>query len=248
MRPALGTLVAIEARAADPPAAESAVAAGFGAIAAADLLLHPTRPGSDLARLNRAGPGQRLPVHASTLAVLRLSRELCTLSGGLFDPALPGHGSIMHWQPAGRGAIRVRRRAFVDLGGIAKGYAVDLAVAALWRAGAHGGLVNAGGDLRAFGAESWPVALRLAGTATRTLELRELALAVSDPAATARPSEHQGYYCGGRTRSGSARAAAVIAPSAALADALTKVLMYAPGARAARVLARCGAHPLECGP
>jgi thiamine biosynthesis lipoprotein len=245
----LGTLVAIEARAADPAIAELAVSAGFDAISALDAQLHPTRPGSDLARLNRAGPGQRLPVRASTLAVLRLSRDLCALSGGLFDPALPGRGSIMHWQPAGRGAVRVQRRAFVDLGGIAKGYAVDLAVAALWRAGAHGGLVNAGGDLRAFGAEPWPVALRLAGTTTRTLEIRELALAVSDPAATAWPAEHQGYYRGGGARGGRGpRAAAIIAPSAALADALTKVLMYASAARGARVLARCGAHSLACGP
>ena len=40
----------------------------------------------------------------------------------------------------------------IDCGGIAKGYAVDVAIATLVRAGCSAGLVNAGGDLRAFGA------------------------------------------------------------------------------------------------
>jgi thiamine biosynthesis lipoprotein len=39
----------------------------------------------------------------------------------------------------------------VDLGGIAKGYAIDLAAAALQEAGASAGIVDVGGDLRLFG-------------------------------------------------------------------------------------------------
>ncbi len=41
-----------------------------------------------------------------------------------------------------------------DLGGIAKGFAVDRAVKILKCAGRHAGIVNAGGDLRVFGLES----------------------------------------------------------------------------------------------
>ena len=37
------------------------------------------------------------------------------------------------------------RPLHIDLGGIAKGYAVDRALMALQAAGCHGGLVNAGG-------------------------------------------------------------------------------------------------------
>jgi thiamine biosynthesis lipoprotein len=238
LRPALGTLVSIEATAPNEALAERAVAAGFGAIRAIESRLHPTRPGSDLARLNHAGPGRRLPVHPSTATLLRLCRELHRDSCGYFDPALPGRGSVMHWLPAGLGAVIVKRRACVDLGGIAKGYAVDLAVEAMRRAGAINGLVNAGGDLRVFGARAWPIWLRSSSGAVSELLLRDCALAASDPAALDRPLEHRGHYAGrkhgARTRFA---AVAVLAPSAAVADALTKVLMQAAPARAAAMLA-----------
>ena len=48
----------------------------------------------------------------------------------------------------------------LDLGGIAKGYAVDRAVAVLRRAGVRRGVVNAGGDLRVFGDVAVPVQVR----------------------------------------------------------------------------------------
>ena len=244
----MGTLVAIEARAGSQALAEQAVESGFTAIHNAEALLHPTRSGSDLARLNGAIAGRRLPVKALTVAVLRLSRELCALSEGCFEPALPGGGSVMHWFPAGPRAIRLERRARIDLGGIAKGYAVDLAVAALRRAGASAGLVNAGGDLRVFGDASWPVMLRLGGATGATgatMKLRDIALAASDPACADPPREHRGYY-GARSGGRQARpgAVAVMAPTAALADALTKVVMFAPPAQSARILARYGARAL----
>lgn len=246
LRPALGTLVAIEARARDTDSAIQAVAAGFEAIRGIEARLHPARPGSDLARLNRASAGQRLPVHASTVAMLELCRQLHVLSGGCFEPALPGRGSVMHWLPTGHRAVLVQRRAWVDLGGIAKGYAVDLAVAALRRTGATAGLVNAGGDLRAFGSGGWPVLLRIGATAPQAMELRNCALAASDPAFANRPGEHHGYYPGVRgSRGGRHRspgAVAVIAPAAALADALTKIVMFVAPARSARILGRCGAR------
>lgn len=250
LRPALGTLVAIEARARDTDSAIQAVAAGFEAIRGIEARLHPARPGSDLARLNRASAGQRLPVHASTVAMLELCRQLHVLSGGCFEPALPGRGSVMHWLPTGLRAVLVQRRAWVDLGGIAKGYAIDLAVAALRRTGATAGLVNAGGDLRAFGSGGWPVLLRIGATAPQAMELRNCALAASDPAFANRPGEHHGYYPGVRgSRSGRYRspgAVAVIAPAAALADALTKIVMFVAPARSARILGRYGARAVGC--
>ena len=239
LRPAMGTLVAIEAWAADSAGAGRAVAAGFAAIRLAEALWHPTRPDSDLADLNRARSGQRVMVNANTVTLLRLSRELCVSSDGRFEPALPRRGSILHWLPVGRRAVLVQRHAYVDLGGIAKGYAIDLAVAALRRAGANSGLVNAGGDLRAFGRKRWPVLMRLGGQATLALELRDCALAASDATATNRPREHRGYYPGqGSERLQSTGVAAVVAPTAGLADALTKVVMFAAPAMSAQILAR----------
>ena len=241
----MGTLVAIEARSPDGALAEYAVNVAFAVIHKVEFLLHPTRGRGDLARLNRSSPGRRLAVHPWTVGLLRISRELCTRSGGVFEPALPGTGSIRHWLPAGRCAVVVRRRASVDFGGIAKGYAVDLAAAAMRHAGVRHGLINAGGDLRVFGDGPWPVTIRAGGTATalQALELWNCALAMSDPDCEQRPREHRGYYQGGMgPRRRSAPAAAVIAPTAVLADALTKVLMFAPPAQAARLLAHYGAR------
>jgi thiamine biosynthesis lipoprotein len=246
LRHALGTLVAVEARSRHLGAAEQAVSAAFKAIHYVEWLLHPTRPGSELAILNRLAPGARRRVHPWTAAVLRLSRELCAHSGGVFEPALPGQGSIMNWELGGSHSVHVRRRAVIDLGGIAKGYAVDQAVAALRRAGAHAGLVNAGGDLRVYGAHSWRVSLRDQTGTLRELPLRDLALAASAARGDASPREHRGYYRRGQSaRLAPTRAAAVIAPSAALADALTKVQMLAAPARAAAVLARYRARALR---
>ena len=247
LRPALGTLVSIETRAASEVLAERAVAAGFEAIRAVESRLHPTRPGSDLARLNHAEPGRRLPVHPTTVAILQLCRQLHRRSSGRFEPALPGRGSIMHWQPAGPGAVIVGRRTCIDLGGIAKGYAVDLAVEAMRRAGAKSGLVNAGGDLRVFGSRAWPIWLRSGSGTAHELLLRNCALAASDPNEPDSPPEHRGYYAGRKLGAGRQFAAVtVLAPSAAVADALTKVLMQAAPARAAALLAHY--HARAAGP
>jgi thiamine biosynthesis lipoprotein len=56
--------------------------------------------------------------------------------------------------------VRLPAPLTLDLGGIAKGYAVDRAVAVLRRAGVRRGVVNAGGDLRVFGDVAVPVQVR----------------------------------------------------------------------------------------
>jgi FAD:protein FMN transferase len=244
LRPALGTLVAIEARSPELGVAERALEVGFAAIRGVEERLHPAR-GSDVARLNHSHPGRRLVVHPSTVTLLRLSRELSLASGGRFEPAVPGHGSVLDWRPAGRDAIVIDRRAHVDLGGIAKGFAVDLAVAAMRRAGATSGLVNAGGDLRVYGRMRWTGWVRSADGAARELTLRDCALGASDPTARHRPDEHRGYYPGRGLTRAAARCCAVLAPRAALADALTKVVLQASPARSAAILARFRARAID---
>jgi thiamine biosynthesis lipoprotein len=238
----LGTLVAIEARGLDRESVSQAVEAGFEAIQGVDRRLHPTRPGSDLARLNRARAGTRVVVHPSTVTLLELSRCLRIASGGRFEPALPGHGSILDWRPCGGNAIVVQRRAHVDLGGIGKGFAIDLAVAAMRHAGASSGLVNAGGDLRVYGHASWTVWLRGIDGAARELVLQDSALAASDANTKGRPPEHRGYYARRGIGPSCVESCAVLAPRAALADGLTKVVMHSSPAQAATILAQFDAR------
>ncbi len=78
--------------------------------------------------------------------------------------------------------VRFRRRLTIDLGGIAKGFAVDRAIDALRNAGVQSGLVNAGGDLRVFGLEEESVRIRYPLDPTRAagvVTLRNRALATS---------------------------------------------------------------------
>jgi len=246
LRPALGTFAGIEARAPTRLKAERALNAGYAALARVEALMHPSRAGSDLARLNAAPAGSRISVHPWTARLLRLSRELCLLSAGRFEPAIPRSGTVLQWLPAGPRAVYVRRVAQVDLGGIAKGFAVDRAVGAMRRAGATAGLVNAGGDLRVFGRVAWPLWIRVGGAELHPLSLRDAALAGSDPGAAQPPAEHRGYFPPGFSRRSAPHAAAVMAPSAALADALTKVLVFRRGGGgSAALLARYRAREVR---
>ncbi len=65
------------------------------------------------------------------------------------------------------GSVRVKARVALDLGGIAKGFAVDKAVELLRERGMQSGMVNAGGDLRVFGDEPQPIWVRCPTEPTR---------------------------------------------------------------------------------
>jgi thiamine biosynthesis lipoprotein len=136
----------------------------------------------------------------------------------------------------------------LDFGGIAKGYAIDRAIATLSAQGCTSGLVNAGGDLRVFGDRTDTILLRR-GAQFHPMDLKNAALAVSDLDATDRPEEHQGYYkrvsgiatdgvgdVGRTAPTTENRYAAVVAQEAVIADALTKCVLLCPRDLAARVL------------
>ena len=135
--------------------------------------------------------------------------------------------------------VHVHAPVWLDFGGIAKGYAVDLAVAKLRRAGVHTGAVNAGGDLRVFGtleetvlvrspfdaSELWPVAA-----------LRDSACATSASGEVARARRR-------RRRAAAPRSVTVLAPTACAADALTKIV-WQQGELAGALLRRARARAL----
>lgn len=121
----------------------------------------------------------------------------------------------------------IRRRDFrsrIDLGAIAKGFIIDEMVALLRRSGARDGLVNAGGDLRAFGERTWPVMVRhpeIPDVSIGAVGLQDSALCVS--AHTFRPG-HIIDPRRGRVARGRTVAAAVMAETATLADAWATAL------------------------
>jgi FAD:protein FMN transferase len=251
-QPWLGTLVEVALPPAD--ASEARFAAAFAAIAHVHRRMSAHDPRSDLARIARHAHRQPVRVDRQTVAVLRLALHLSGVTGGRFDVAVPGGrphrpravAPALRLEPGRR--VRTSAKLALDLGGIAKGHAVDLAIDALRRSGAEAGLVNAGGDLRAFGAGHWtPVRVRLPGSATVAPPLFELRDAA---AATSSDDFRDGHalFDSRRQRlrpfTGSVT---VVAPTCALADGLTKVVALMP-AQAPRLLARHRAHAFRMTP
>lgn len=242
VRVGLGTLIAIEVSGGEPCQLEIALAAAMACIQRVEAAMHPTRSGSDLCALAAAAPGTAVRVDPWTVEVLRLAQLLHRESGGVFDPCLPGFGGrLQDLRLLGLDTVLATTQLRIDLGGIAKGYAVDRAVAAMQAAGCHSGLINAGGDARAFGDSVFLMDCRAADTSQR-IELRNGAVAVSSADAVDRPPEHQGYYLRRQDETlpalaaFSRRHAVVLAPTAAIADALTKCLMLAAPEQSAALL------------
>jgi thiamine biosynthesis lipoprotein len=226
LRLALGTFVAVEAEARDESAAHHGVAAAFEAVTTVERLMHPSRDGSDLAALTATPLGTPVTVHPWTWEVLALCRRLNEVSLGIFDPCLgmsPGRFDDLELQSFHCVIAHAPMR--VDLGGIAKGYAVDRAIDALRTAGCAGGLVNAGGDVAVFGPSNRNIVCGEPNAPRLVVELRNGALATSDTACLSRPAEHRGYYHGANRRVTVSGQVTVLAKSAAIADGLTKCLL-----------------------
>jgi thiamine biosynthesis lipoprotein len=244
----MGTWVAFHAEADSERDAKVGIDGAFAALRRVEARMHPTHARSDLAAIHSARVGASVQIDAWTWEVLVLAQRVARLSDGVFDPCLPAApGRIADLDLSVRGVAIARAELRLDLGGIAKGFAVDKAVEALVAAGCTGGLVNAGGDLRVFGPER-AVLLRAEGSRSYWVALRNEALAVSDPGTTPRPSEHAGYYLRKDGAPAEIRPAAVVARSTAVADALTKCVMLAPAARCRDVCDRLGAVVMALAP
>lgn len=257
-RPLLGTLVEIAVPAG--PAAVSAVDRAFAAITRVHQLMNAHDETSDLGRLARARSGRRVALHAWTWRVIAAAQRFAEQSGGAFDPVAIASDGRATWRDLQLGEDRrsasCSRRLRVDLGGIAKGFAVDQAVRALRRAGCAWGLVNAGGDMRAFGPRAWPLHVRHPGAPGHLVAFDRL---TDDAATTSAPyfterrendrtvSALRDARCG--TFAHGPVSVTVRARTALAADALTKVVLFCDPATAARVLhlhnARAVLHRIE---
>jgi len=264
MRPLLGCFVEIGVDA-DLPA--QAIEKAFNAIEQIQARMSFQAPESALSRLNRAG-GAWVRLDRQTRCVLQLARGLgarsaerfnCTVGGALVGrgvlPALPmpvmDGGTSQDIEIEGD-AARLRRPVAVTLDGIAKGFAVDCAVRVLRRLGARGGWINAGGDLRVFGACELPLTARDAHGALQALgSLSTGAVAASwvaagDTAASlAGAAQSFPAFIVGAQEAKTGEVFHVFARSAWRADALTKVAACSPAQERAAVVARLGAYLLE---
>ncbi len=174
-----GTLVEVSVYGAPEAQAQQAIAAVLARFDALHHQLHAWQP-SELSRLNAAlAKGERAPVTPELAAMLRDAQALSGQSNDLFNPAIgglialwgfhadtpqgrvPGSQAIARWV---RAAPRMRDLHIengtvwsdspavqLDLGGYAKGRALDDAVAILKAHGIRNALVNIGGNVIALG-------------------------------------------------------------------------------------------------
>ncbi len=247
-RPLLGTLVEINATASSSELS-AAFDAAFAAIEQVQRLMSFHDEDSDVSRINAADAGCDVCIDAQTYHVLQRATELGDLSDGFFDiatadvlvlrgflpaqnhPKMPLSGATYRDLELGEGnRVQWRRKGWIDLGGIAKGYAVDCAIASLQSHGIASGMVNAGGDLRCFG-EAQPIHARRPDEPTSLVSLGYLqdgAIATS-----------AGYFSAVSTEVGSVNplvdpkqkictawdySVSVVASDCMTADALTKIV------------------------
>jgi thiamine biosynthesis lipoprotein len=138
----------------------------------------------------------------------------------------------------------------IDLGGIAKGFAVDCAIGVLKEGAIPAAFVNAGGDLAAFGPEPYPIQIRDPRSPQRSLceiEVRNEALATSgtrfDPLHGSQADMPEIVDPRTQGPAYSLAGATVCASDCMIADALTKVVMIA-GEAAGPLLDRYNAQAL----
>ncbi|TAM11828.1 MAG: FAD:protein FMN transferase [Nevskiaceae bacterium] len=260
-RPLLGTFVSMRVGGLPPARAQRAIDLAFAEVQAVQRRMSFHDPDSELSQLNRQAARRAVTVHPQTWRVLARALRIAAASGGSFDPSvaprlvalgvLPAPAAELAPDPAADWRdvrllpgfrVRFRRPLWLDLGGIAKGHAVDRALARLRRCGATTACVDAGGDLRLFGPEEEAVALRgPRGRPRPVVWLRDGALASS--AVEPEDDALSGRVLDGRRGWALApgRRVTVAAAQAWLADALTKVVLADPP-QARDVLARCAAQ------
>lgn len=243
----LGTFVEI----ALPASEAAAFDAGFAAISHVHDRMSFHAPQSDLSRIRETRAREPVEVDPDTIRVLQAAEALYRASGGQFDitigRALVRDGFLPRPDgvrltdfPGTAGDIVLidarhlccKRRVLIDLGGIAKGYAVDCAVEALRAAGAPGGIVNAGGDLRVFGPASHIVHIRGgSGEIATQIQLQDCAIASSSNRQNRR--KRQGlprtpHIGANRQPQLIDETISVMASTCMIADAMTKIAMTDP--------------------
>jgi thiamine biosynthesis lipoprotein len=212
--PLMGTIAEIQVAHPNERLAEDAIDAALAELLRVERMMTRFRPDSDIGRANLGAARDGVLIGAATAEVIDAALRWSSVSDGNFDPALGSASElwdVLHrHEPPGDGSVaRLAARGFwrkvdltrtpkgvavrfddpdlhLDLGGIAKGYGIDRATAALRLKRIAHAIVTVGGDLYALGhapdGAPWQVGIRdphnLAGLAGR-LEVADRAVTTS---------------------------------------------------------------------
>jgi len=199
VRKKMGSRFEVTAVASDEAAAWRAIEAAYAEIDRIEALISSWREDSETSALNRRAGSGPVGVSPELFQLIRRALSVSELTGGAFDITFAGAGNLWDFkspsprlpEPAAVAAaladvgfrlVRLDPRAGtvelarpgvrIGFGAIGKGYAANRAVAAMKELGVRAGVVNAGGDLLAFG---------------RREDGRPWTVAIADPRAPDRP-------------------------------------------------------------
>lgn len=261
----MGTTVTISISDTAPEEANRAADLAFAEIRRIEGIMSTYIPESEISLINRSAGREWTSVDPELLFVIREGLRYGDLSSGAFDIAYKPLSRLWHFDPESRPpeaeAVRAvlplvnYRNVLIDgkervllkdpgmavgLGGIAKGYAVDRAVAVLQGQGIRNAIVNAGGDLRSVGRRSrkkmWRIGIQDPRDPGRLLE----AISIADTA-VATSGDYEKFFIWRGVRyhhildpktgfpARGCRSVTVICPTAMMADAMaTAVFVLGP--------------------
>ena len=174
----MGTFAHVVAVAEDSGTAKKCVQAALEEIRKVDDLMSDYKSDSEISQVNRGAGEKAVKVSKSTYEVLQRSIEFSKMTDGAFDITIGPLIALFREAKESKVAPNEEQIALakskvdfeklkldsenmtvqftdvgmlLDLGGIAKGYAIDKAIEAAHRCGAIGAMVDIGGDVRCFG-------------------------------------------------------------------------------------------------
>ncbi len=262
----MGTRIAVEVWQEDPAAAEAAIDAVLAEMHRVDALMSHYKPESQLSAINRDAATAPVRVDMELAGLIAKALEFSELSGGAFDITYASVGYLYDYRErrhpsdaeiqAALPAINwrhvvvdreastvrfLRPGVRIDLGGIAKGHAVDSAIRILQARGIANGTVTAGGDSRILGdrrGRPWIVGIRHPDDPNRVIARIPL-----EDAAISTSGDYQRYFDEDGVRyhhiidphTGKSpvgvRSVTVIGPNATLTEGLTKSVFIMGSAR-----------------
>ena len=185
----MGTLVEITVHESDKELAQKAINKSFNEMTRLEKIMSSYLPGSGLSKLNAlAEKKSKVSVSSDLLKVIQRGVYWGMLSNGAFDisigpatklwkfssgsPSLPDSNQLLNATNLinykdiviDDSSVSLKKTGMsLNLGAIGKGYAVDQAIDVLKKMKIKSGLINAGGDLMAFGlkkTKSWHIGIQ----------------------------------------------------------------------------------------
>jgi len=172
----MGTRVSVELWSPQQASGQQLMDAVFAEVQRLDLMMNPWNADSELSRINREAAATTVTTTPEIIEVIERALYYSRLSDGAFDISFASVGQHYNYRKgtapgqavlerdrgnidfrairievATRGISFARPGLQIDLGGIAKGYAVDRGIDILQRAGIQAAVVSAGGDSRILG-------------------------------------------------------------------------------------------------